>query len=236
MINVVCIGECMIELRPQADGSYALGFAGDVFNTAVYLKRSAPGFTVRFLTATGVDRFSREMRAAWRAEGIEDDLVFALEGTVPGLYAITVDAEGERSFTYWRSASPARRWLELLMRDGGAERLAGADLVYLSGISLAILPEEQRGSALQLLSDLRRRSTKVGFDPNYRSALWPSAEAARQVLNEAMRIADIVFPSLDDLIAAGLEPPAGRECITTCGADGCRIDAQGAEIALQAPP
>jgi 2-dehydro-3-deoxygluconokinase len=236
MTSVVCIGECMVELRPRAGGGYDLGFAGDVFNTAVYLKRSAPDFRVRFLTATGVDEFSQAMRASWRAESIDDDLAFTVEGAVPGLYLITVDGVGERSFTYWRSASPARRWLELLMREGGAERLAGADLVYLSGISLAILPDGQRAAALKLLSELSRRGCRIAFDPNYRSALWPSVETARLVLNEAMRLADIVFPSRDDLMTAGLEPPTGRENITTCGADGCRVATNGSEIALYAPP
>lgn len=236
MTSIVCIGECMIELRPSRDGSYALGFAGDVFNTAVYLKRSAPQFTVRLLTATGVDRFSQAMRAAWRAEGIAEDLAFSVEDAIPGLYLITVNEEGERSFTYWRSASPARRWLELLVREGGTERLTDADLVYLSGISLAILPDEQRGAALELMTALRQSGCKVAFGPNYRRALWPSAEVARQVLGAAMQCADIVLPSRDDLTAAGLEAPAGGECVTTFGAEGCMVATPDSEIFLHAPP
>jgi 2-dehydro-3-deoxygluconokinase len=235
MTNVVCIGECMIELRPRPDGACALGFAGDVLNTAVYLKRSAPHVAVQFLTATGVDSFSQTMRAAWRAEGIGEDLAFAVEDATPGLYVITVDAEGERSFTYWRSASPARRWLELLEQAGGADRLAGADLVYLSGISLAILPDEQRFAALDLLAELRRRGCRIAFDPNYRQALWPSIERAREVLGAALKIADIALPSREDLISTGLSAPDGGECVVTRDADGCVVTAPGIEMVLQAP-
>ena len=33
-------------------------------------------------------------------------------GKAPGLYAISLDAKGERSFTYWREASAARTLFE----------------------------------------------------------------------------------------------------------------------------
>src|SRR6516225_12432149 len=37
--RVACIGECMIELREQADGRLTRGFGGDTLNTAIYLAR-----------------------------------------------------------------------------------------------------------------------------------------------------------------------------------------------------
>ena len=36
-MRAVCIGECMAELRQADQGLYALGFAGDAYNAAVYL-------------------------------------------------------------------------------------------------------------------------------------------------------------------------------------------------------
>jgi 2-dehydro-3-deoxygluconokinase len=235
MTRVVCIGECMLEFRAPAGHQYELGFAGDVFNTAVYLKRSARRFDVQFLTVTGTDRFSQAMRGRWREEGVGDELAFAAEDALPGLYVISVDAAGERSFTYWRSASAARRWLDHLERAGGADRLAGAELVYLSGISLAILPAEQRARALELLRTLRRRGCRVAFDPNFRRALWTSMEDARQVLGDAMQVADMVLPSQDDLDATGLTVPPGCECVTTRGAGGCRVQWGATVVTVEAP-
>ena len=47
-MGVVCIGECMVELRQAGEGLYARSFAGDAYNTvAVYLKRSAPRYRGR---------------------------------------------------------------------------------------------------------------------------------------------------------------------------------------------
>ena len=52
-MRAVFIGECMAELRQADRGLYTLGYAGDAYNAAVYLKRSAPQVHVNFLTATG---------------------------------------------------------------------------------------------------------------------------------------------------------------------------------------
>jgi 2-dehydro-3-deoxygluconokinase len=233
-MRVVCIGECMVELRPEEPGRFALGFAGDVYNTAVQLKRRAPEIEVQFLTVTGDDGLSGQMREAWRAEGLDPALAFQGAGT-PGLYLIEL-VQGERRFHYWRSASPARQWLSALVSAGGVEVLSGADLVYLSGISLAILPEADQPIALELLAAARGRFGRLAFDPNVRERLWPSMERAREVIGGAAQFADIVLPSADDLQALGWsEDDLPGEAVVTAGADGCRLRVGAAWRALPAP-
>jgi len=61
--RVVCIGECMVELRAVGADSFARSYAGDAYNTAVYLKRSLPDAQVQFLSAIGDDAMSMAMRA-----------------------------------------------------------------------------------------------------------------------------------------------------------------------------
>ncbi|MBT9470571.1 MAG: sugar kinase [Pseudomonadota bacterium] len=199
MTRAICIGECMVELREAQGGLYRRGYAGDTYNTAVYLKRSAPDLDVQFATATGDDPLSQSMREAWRAEGVGDDLAFQTPGKRPGLYLIETDPHGERRFQYWRGESAARNWLQELSAAGGLARLAGADLVYLSGISLAILAPADRARALDLLHALRGQVGLIAFDPNLRPALWPSLSVAREVFEEAVGVADILLPSRQDL-------------------------------------
>lgn len=236
MTCVIAIGECMVELRSRPDGSYARAFAGDAFNAAAYLKRSAPDIQVRFLTCAGADALSAEMRAFWRSEGVDDGLAFETSEAIPGLYMVNVDAHGERSFTYWRSASAARLWFEKLQAGGGARRLSEANLIYFSGISLAILPDEQRVEALDLIATARSSGAKIAFDPNYRAMLWESKALAHERLNAAMEGADIVLPSRDDLNALDLSTPADAECVITEGAQGCTIMGSFAHAELRAPP
>jgi 2-dehydro-3-deoxygluconokinase len=245
-MRAVCIGECMVELR-QADGElYVRAFAGDAYNTAVYLKRSAPRSHVAFLTATGDDPLSCAMRAAFAAEGIEDTHAFIVKGREPGLYMIELDATGERRFHYWRSASAARCWLALLMQNGGADRLAGVDLLYLSGISLAIQPDEARNEAINLFASLRDRVGRIAFDANVRPALWRDLDTARMAIAPMIRIADILRASQEDatLLYGAREPQAqieafraagGREIALTLGAQGCVVTTEDGEAALPAP-
>jgi 2-dehydro-3-deoxygluconokinase len=217
MIRAYCIGECMVELRGAGEALLRQGFAGDSYNTAVYLKRSAPDISVHYVTATGTDPMSRAMRAAWSDEGIEDDLAFAVPDRKPGLYMIELDAAGERRFHYWRGDSAAKRWLAQL-QQAGIDSLFGADLVYLSGISLAILPPEQRSDALSLLDALRGKVGKIAFDPNYRPALWPSRDEAVEMVRQAAARSDIFLPSSEDIEALQISPDCAETAMTAEGA------------------
>jgi 2-dehydro-3-deoxygluconokinase len=243
-MRAISIGECMVELSEAGEAGYARSFAGDAYNTAVYLKRSAPGVEVAFLTATGDGALSRAMRAAWAGEGIDPSLAYVAPGLEPGLYMIELDARGERSFHYWRSASAARRWLRLLEADGGAERLAGADLVFLSGVSLAILPPEDRARAIGLLRALKGRVGRIALDLNVRPALWEGMNEARAALAPAMAAADIVRASREDaeLLFSATAPSAqvqalraagATEIALTLAADGCLVMAGGEITAVQ---
>ena len=234
-MRAICIGECMLELRQLEAERYALGFAGDVYNTAVHLKRQAPELDVQFATVTGDDSLSARMRAEWRRQGLGEGLAFEAHGT-PGLYLIELEA-GERHFHYWRSASPARGWLRELLARGGEAALAGADLVYLSGISLAILPDEDQPAAVELLRRLKGRAGLIAIDPNVRPKLWPSLDRAREIIGAAADAADIVLPSLDDLTALGWDiDNLPGEAAVTAGADGCRIRIDGRWEHLPPPP
>ena len=194
--RVACIGECMIELS-QLDplsGQAHVGFAGDTLNTAVYLARLRPG--VSYLTNVGTDAFSTRMLAMFAAEGIECGLIGRHETRLPGIYAIEVDASGERSFRYWREASAART---LFTGVGpGLDDLAGFQVIYLSGITLAILAQPQRADLIARLGALRAAGCQIVFDSNYRPRLWPDESSARGAFDAMWAACSLALPSFDD--------------------------------------
>ncbi len=200
MLKIASIGECMIELVQAGPGLLRQGYGGDTLNTAVYLRRSLPAEagSVAYLTALGDDAFSDEMVTGWQAENLDCSHVTRLQGRLPGLYVVKTDEAGERSFLYWRSTAAAR---EVFAGPEGETRLAalaGFDLVYLSGISLAILPEPDRDRLLATLAARRRAGAAIAFDPNYRPRLWPNQDSARAVMTEAAKVASIILPSFAD--------------------------------------
>jgi len=56
-MKVLAIGECMIELRHRAERELDLSFAGDTYNTSVYLSRlqELASMEVAYMTAVGID-------------------------------------------------------------------------------------------------------------------------------------------------------------------------------------
>ena len=199
-LRFACIGEAMLELSTLslAEGQAKIGMAGDMFNTAVYLKRAlgATNASVSFVTMLGDDPLSDQMIETCDQEGLDTSLIGRHPTRLPGIYSISVDGAGERSFDYWRSASAARTLF------GGMfphfDSLNGYDCVILSGITLAILPPHMRETLTAKCEDLRQRGASIVFDSNYRPGLWGSEEEARAAFEAMWEVATHGFPSADD--------------------------------------
>ncbi|MBT6184482.1 MAG: sugar kinase, partial [Betaproteobacteria bacterium] len=195
----VFIGECMVELSTLDGGLLQKSFAGDIFNSAVYMKRlMQEKCDVSVLTAIGEDQVSTEMEAFFKRQGLGTDTVCkSSDGTV-GLYMISTDDTGERSFSYWRENSVARR-LMYILNDSKVKIVDyNADMIFFTGISLAILDLNSRECLLEQISEARRKGARIAFDPNYRKQLWENKETAAKWINLAYEVSDIIFPSFEE--------------------------------------
>ncbi|GAB3398966.1 sugar kinase [Schumannella luteola] len=198
MTRVAAIGECMIEVAVGDDGAAAIGFAGDTFNTAVYLRRLLPSEArVQYLTGLGDDWLSEQQAVAMQGEGIELE-AHRVSDASPGLYLVRNDAAGERFFTYYRDASPARGMFGPGWDAEVAASIDGADLVVFSAVTVQILTADGRRGLGELLARLRRAGATIAFDANYRQRGWRNAADAQAAIDAAAAHADLVLPSLDD--------------------------------------
>ena len=186
----------MVEMADAGGGLYRRGFAGDTFNTAWYARRLLPEeWSVGYGSCIGTDAVSAEMCAFMEGEGIDTSVLRRLEDRTVGLYMITLE-NGERSFSYWRSQSAARAladdpaWL--------ADVLSGRDILYFSGITLAILSAEARRVLCDALGRARAGGALVAFDTNLRERLWETPDAMREGLTMGASVADVVLPSFDE--------------------------------------
>lgn len=244
-MRIACIGECMIELN-QIDldaGSARIGFAGDTLNTAIYLARL--GCAVAYVTNLGTDAFSAAMIQRFQGEGIDCRLIGRHEARMPGLYAIETDPQGERSFRYWRDSSAARTLFSGV--GAGLDDLDAFDAVYLSGITLAILPPDQRTALIAKAAALKGLGKRVVFDTNHRPRLWPDEATARDSFDAMWRATTLALPSFDDedRLYPGLTP-AGQiariaalgpaEVVLKNGAQGPMIGWDGQRVQTALPP
>ena len=187
----------MAELRLVHDGLYSLGFGGDTLNTAWYVKAlTVPDRTsVEYLTSVGSDQLSQDLLTFLKTHNIGTRFVQEVSGRNLGLYLITLHGS-ERSFTYWRNASAAR----LLAEDESRLRsaLSQADVIYFSGITLAILEPDHRQVFLNVLGEMKRRGAVIAFDSNVRWKLWPSKHAMKEAMTAGYGVATLALPTFDD--------------------------------------
>ncbi|MCP1506241.1 2-dehydro-3-deoxygluconokinase [Pseudomonas marginalis] len=242
--RIALIGECMIELQHRADGSLHQSFGGDTLNAAVYLRRELGALgSVDYVTALGDDSFSDAMCQQWTTEGLGLGMVQRLPGRLPGLYCIQTDANGERKFLYWRNEAAVRDCFTTAAAAPILAALPGYDVVYFSGITLAVLGEVGRERLLHALIETRRRGGRVVFDNNYRPRLWASVEAARAAYHKVLAEVDMALLTEDDECAlfgytdseqVFAAYPAVAEVVLKRGAEDCLIRCAGQRFAVPA--
>lgn len=138
--RIFCLGEAMGEISMPADAAPQVAVGGDVFNTAVYLAHL--GVATEFVSAVGDDPFGALILRQLRHHGVGRDFLATMPGST-GLYSISTDAQGERSFHYWRDSSVARSMLSGLDLTRLGKAVQG-QTIYLSGITLWVLGPQWR--------------------------------------------------------------------------------------------
>lgn len=231
-IDIVAFGEPMIEFNQTEAGSrrYLQGFGGDTSNFAVAAARQ--GARAGVMTALGADGHGRLLRELWAREGVDDTLVRTDPVAPTGVYFVSHGPEGH-AFSFARSGSAASRYAPA---DLPLDALREAKALHLSGISLAISPVAcDAGHAA--MAAVRAAGGRVSFDTNLRLKLWPR-DRARAVILDAIGLADIALPSLDDVVAlvGEAEPEAIVEDALRrgCGTVALKLGSQGALVASAA--
>jgi 2-dehydro-3-deoxygluconokinase len=228
---MIVIGECMVELTRDQD-RWRLGYAGDTFNTALYLTRL--GVPTAYLTALGSDPFSQDMLAQWRTDGLDTSLVLTHPARLPGLYAVRNDADGERHFYYWRQHSAVRELFSLPGIEAALAKARAAPQLYLSGITLSLFDSQGRAQLNETAAAVRAAQGEVIFDPNYRAAGWSGVEEARAAIRALAPAVTIAMPTFSDEAALfGDASPShtvvrwrdwgAAQVIVKLGAEGCLI-------------
>ena len=197
--RLAVLGECMIELQ-QKGSDLSRSYGGDTLNTAVYFSRMTKNADVEtaYVTALGTDNFSAGMMSDWQKEGVNTQHILTVEDKKPGLYFIETDADGERSFHYWRNDAAAKYLLEQKESLPLLAELMSYDALYLSGISIAILTEESLARLFEFLPEYKKQGGKIIFDNNYRPALWAKKSDAIKAYHRILSLTDIALLTFDD--------------------------------------
>jgi 2-dehydro-3-deoxygluconokinase len=189
-LDVMCVGEPMVEFSEQGSGSERLGYGGDVMNVAVAVSRL--GGRSGIASRIGDDHLGEGLIEFLAREAICLKNTTVEKNGKTGSYSIHQTEQGH-TFSYQRDQSSASKWGST---EAEALDLNSAAIVHFSGITQAISESCARGCDVMLARACEAKST-VSYDPNYRPQLW-SLEAARAGLDRVLAFGPILLPGLDD--------------------------------------
>lgn len=234
-LDVLAVGEAMVEFNQSDAHHYVLGFGGDTSNCAIAAARM--GARAAYCTQVGDDLFADQLIDLWRAEGIDIHGVRRMAGAPTGIYFVTHGPQGHL-FAYRRAGSAASR----ITPEGlPAGLIESSRWLHVSGISQAI-SESACDTVFAAIERARSAGTRISYDLNYRPRLW-SAARARAILLATLEHCELFFPSVDEIaMLTGLSEPGeiirwahdrgARQIALKLGVRGCLVSDGDCSVAL----
>ncbi len=199
MRDVVSLGELLVDFVPDRAG-VTLGEAerflkaagGAPANVAVGVARL--GGAASFVGKVGDDPFGHWLVEVLEGEGVDVHDVRFEEAARTALAFVSLTAEGERDFVFYRHPSA-----DQLHRPDEVDLDAVRAAKVLHHGSISLIQEPSRSATLAAIHAAREAGVTVSYDPNLRLPLWPSAEAAREGMRSAWPLAHVIKVSEEEL-------------------------------------
>lgn len=208
--KIVCFGEALIDMLaqppadPQAPRAFLQFAGGAPANVAVAAARL--GADSHFAGMLGQDMFGDFLLQSFTAAGVATDCIVRTGAAKTALAFVALDAHGERSFSFYRP--PAA---DLLFResDFGAACFDGTGAFHVCSNSMT----EPECAAATMAGMVRAAAAGavVSLDLNLRPVLWPAGVDPAPTLWQALRLADLVKLSREELdfLAAAFDGDEG---------------------------
>lgn len=194
MHDITSIGEILIDLTqigtdPQGNGMFAAYPGGAPANVAVAAARL--GASCSFLGKVGQDGFGDTLVRTLQNNGVDTSGV--CRGDLPTTLAtVTISPQGERSFRFLRGADQTLTTREV-------EEHLPRNTTFLHFGSVSLTAGLSRSATIFAARQAKANGSLISFDPNYRSALWPSRESAIQWMTIPLPMVDLLKVSDEEL-------------------------------------
>lgn len=196
-MDILSIGEILIDLTQtgvNAEGVplYAANPGGAPANLSVAAARL--GARTAFIGKVGDDAFGRYLTDVLKKDGV-DVSALAVDTKHPtSLAVVSIDADGERSFTFYRKSHADTMLTEEEIQDF---LLRKAHMVHFGSVSLTAEPA--RGSVLSAIRRAKSYGAVITYDPNYRARLWEDEKTAISWMRKPLPLVDILKVSEEEL-------------------------------------
>lgn len=236
MVDVVTLGEAMTLFVAETPGPldgvmrFSKRTAGAETNVAIGLARL--GFSVGWQSRLGDDSMARFLLNAIGGEGVDCSRVSCHAGERTGfMFKGRVDDGSDPPIEYHRHGSAASRFAPEHLDE---VQIASARHLHVSGVFAALSPSTLAATR-RAMTVARAHGNTIGFDPNLRTALWPSRDAMRETINDLAAHADWVLPGIEEgRLLTGCDTPeaiarfyrerSAKRVVVKLGAEGAYFD------------
>ncbi len=182
-------GDAVVDLIPDGEQHYLKCAGGAPANVAVGVARL--GGDSAFIGRVGKDPLGEFMQQTLQAERVDTSYMILDPQQRTSTVVVGLN-EGERSFTFMVNPS-ADQFLQV------------ADLPnfqageWLHCCSIALINNPSREATFEAIRRIKAANGFFSFDPNLRESLWASFEEMKQVVMQAVALADVLKFSEEEL-------------------------------------
>lgn len=184
------LGDVVVDLIPDGEYHYLRCAGGAPANVAVGVSRL--GVPSAFIGRAGQDPMGEFMRETLQQEKVNTDYM-TLDPEHRTSTVVVGLNNGERSFTF-------------MVNPSADQFLTTADLPsfqqgeWLHCCSIALINQPTRDATFQAMRSIKQAGGFVSFDPNLRESLWASQAEMKDVVMQAVALADILKFSEEELM------------------------------------
>lgn len=222
---ITVVGEALVDLVIEPDGSVTAALGGAPFNTARSCGRL--GVDVEFVGAVSVDRFGSMLAAQLAADGVSTDRLRRVDLPTT-LAAAELDGSGAAQYRFYFTDTSA----PALVDDGDDHR---CEVIFTGGLGLVLEP---MADTIEQLVAMQDDGCLVMVDVNCRPKIITDRDAYVARVGRLLAMADIVKVSDQDLeyLVPDHQPVAAarvllhrgpRAVLLTAGGDSVRIITAG---------
>lgn len=222
MKKVVAIGELLIDFVPQQKGCtldevthFERVAGGAPANVAAAVARL--GGKAAMISQVGEDAFGTHILKVLQSNGVDTAYVFRTGRANTGLAFVSLDATGNREFSFFRNPSA-----DLFLDQDQITADMFDDCAALHFCSVDLVDWPVRLAHRKAIGLAGRAGAILSFDPNVRLPLWSSPEECQKAIRAFLPYADLVKLS-DDEVEFVTGCTDEREAAEKLFAMGCRL-------------
>lgn len=222
MKKVVAIGELLIDFVPQQKGCtldevthFERVAGGAPANVAAAVARL--GGKAAMISQVGEDAFGTHILKVLQSNGVDTAYVFRTGRANTGLAFVSLDATGNREFSFFRNPSA-----DLFLDQDQITADMFDDCAALHFCSVDLVDWPVRLAHRKAIGLAGRAGAILSFDPNVRLPLWSSPEECQKAIRAFLPYADLVKLS-DDEVEFVTGCTEEREAAEKLFAMGCRL-------------